>query len=361
MSFPGLSLGAVAWAVCLSGQAPASPGPEKVIPLPDITSVYAIKVADDRIYIVDWRQKEIFVFALDDLRMVRRFGRAGQGPGEFDSPPLPVLLPEGLAVKSFSKILFFSRDGELRREVKIVPTDLMFSGFPVFPVDGRFIGFPFVRDERGRMTSCVGRIYEEDWKPAGDFAWLFPSPTPSPPPPPGAKNTGPKEDYRLIRDYCAGTVEGGRIYVADSRKGLSITVFDARGTKIREIRPETAPVRIDRKFREELIASWREEMKNYLDHFNPVVPDVLPDFFAFRVDGAEIHAVTPRRRDGLYEIVTMNLEGAVLRRTFAFPLEPSWDYLPAVNNRFDIRDGILYATSYNEERERTELRIRPIK
>jgi hypothetical protein len=42
-------------------------------------------------------------------------------------------------------------------------------------------------------------------------------------------------------------------------------------------------------------------------------------------------------------------------------LEPSWDYLPEVDQRFDIRDGILYPTSYHEEKERTELRIAPIK
>jgi len=343
------------------GQTPSAPKRGKIIPLSEITSVSSVRVSGDRIYIADGRSREIFVYALDDFRLIRKIGRAGQGPGEFESPPQPIIFPNELAVKSFSKIVFFSKEGEFRREIKIVPADLMFSGFPVFPLGRGYAGFPFIRDERGRMISCVGRIYDENWKPTADFADRFPSPTPSPPPPPGAKITGPKEDDLLIKDYCAGWVEGERIYFADSRKGFSISVFDAQGAKIREIRQETTPVRIERKYRENLIAEWREERKKDLDRFNPVVPDVFPSLFAFRVDGEEILAVTPQWKDGLYEIITMNLEGTVLRRSFSFPLEPSWDHLPSVNSHFDIHGGILYTTAYNEDQERIELSILPIK
>jgi hypothetical protein len=359
--YRGVGFGAALLAVSVFGQTPLPARSDKIVPLPEITSVSSVRVSDDRVYISDGRSREIYAYALDDFRLLKKIGRSGQGPGEFETAPQPVLLPDEMAAKSFSKIVFFSKEGEFRREAKILPSDLMFSGFPVFPLEGRYVGFPFVRDDRGRMTSCVGRIYDEDWKPAADFTAPFPSPTPPPPPPPGSKSTGPKEDVLLIKDYCEATVAGGRIYFADSRKGLSISVFDARGAKIREIRPETTVVRVDPKFREELIAAWREDLKKYLEFYTPVVPDIFPALFAFRVDGEEIHAVTPLRRDGFYEIITMNLEGTVLRRSFSFPLEPSWGYPPSVNNHFDIRGGILYTTSYNEEKERMELRIAPIK
>jgi len=354
-------LGAAVLAASVFGQTPSSARAEKIVPLPEILMVSSVRVSDDRIYVADGRSREIYAYALDNFRLLKKIGRSGQGPGEFETAPQPVLLPDEMAAKSFSKIVFFSKEGEFRREVKILPSDLMFSGFPVFPLEGRYVGFPFVRDERGRMTSCVGRIYEEDWKTAAEFTAPFPSPTPSPPPPPGAKSAGPKEEMLLIKDYCQATVAGGRIYFADSRKGLSVSVFDARGAKIREIRPETTVVRVDPKFRDELIAAWREDMKKYLEFYTPFVPDVFPALFAFRVDGAEIHAVTPRGRDGLYEIITMNLEGTILRRSFSFPLEPTWDYLPEVDHRFDIHGGILYTTSYNEEKERMELRIASLK
>jgi hypothetical protein len=343
------------------GSGYASQSPEKIYPLPEITSVFSIQVAGDKLFIVDARTREISVYSLDGIRFLGRIGKSGQGPGEFDSPPRLAFLPDGFAAKSFAKLEFFSKDWKALRESKGFGVDLMVSGFPVFPLDGRYVAFPFVRDESNRMTECLGRIYDADWKPVRDFTERFPSPTPPPPPPPGSKSSGPKQKVLLIKDYCDGAVAGGRIYFADSRKGLSITVFDVKGEKLREIKPSIKPPSVSRKEREDLLSAWREEMKKFLDSYDPVVPDSYPAFFAFRMDGDEIHAVTSVRKGDLYEVITMDLEGKILRRSFAFPLEPSWGYLPGTNSRFDIRSGILYTVDYNDSEERYELGMTTLK
>lgn len=59
--------------------------------------------------------------------------------------------------------------------------------------------------------------------------------SPGPPPPPGSQPSGPKTDLSLIENYEDATVQGDRIYVADSRKGLSISVFDKDGNSLYEI------------------------------------------------------------------------------------------------------------------------------
>lgn len=345
----------------LSGQTPPPGAVSKVYPLPEISSVYAVKVAADRVFISDARGRIIAVYALDGIRFLGKIGKPGQGPGEFDSAPRLALVPEGLAAKTFSRLAFFSGAGEFLREIKGFNVDLMVSGLPVFPLDDRFVGFPFVRDETGRMVECVGRIYDAGWRPLRDFTDRFPSPTPPPPPPPGAKRSGPRQDVLLVKDYFDAAVQGGRIYFADSRKGLSISVYDGEGDRLSEIKPEMKPVAVSRRKRDDLIASWREEMKKYLDLYNPVVPDVYPAFFAFRVDGDEIYAVTPARKDGRYEVVVLDEKGRIFRRSFAFPYEPAWGYLPAINDRFDIRGGKLYAVDFNEESERYELRVTDLK
>lgn len=357
-----LFIGAILLAIGLiSAEGIAGQERENVVVLKEVVNPSSITVSSDRISIVEGRSGEIFMYSLNGGRFLGKFGRTGQGPGEFDRAPHLIPQPGEWIAISFGKVIYFSETGEFRREVKILPADLMFSGYPIFPLAGRYVGFPFIRDEDGKMLSCVGRIYEEDWKPVVDFTPPFPSPTPPPPPPPGSNIKPPKEDFLLIKDYSSGIVAGNRIYFADSRKGFSISVFDTQGRPVREIRLEEKPVPIERKYRQDLIADWRENMKKYLDIYNPVVPEVFPALFAFRVDGAEIHALTPRRKNGLYEIITLNLEGKILRRSFAFPLEPTWDYLVEVNNQFDIRNGILYTISYNEEKERVELRIATIK
>jgi hypothetical protein len=238
--------------------------------------------------------------------------------------------------------------------------DLMVSGFPVFPVESGYIGFPFVRDDNGRMNECVGRVYDANWKPIRDFGNRFPSPTPPPPPPPGAKRSGPKPDILLIRDCIDAAFVGGKIYLGDSRQGLFFMVFDGRGEKISEIRVPVRPVEVRRTEKQRLLSDWREEMKNALDAYNPVVPNDYPAFLAFRVDGDEIHAITPVRKDGRYEILSFDLKGNILRRGFLFPLEPSWGYPPGTNGRFDILGGMLYSVDFNEAEERYELRVTPL-
>ncbi|MBM3311105.1 MAG: hypothetical protein FJY80_06330 [Candidatus Aminicenantes bacterium] len=355
----GLGMGIIAAASF--GQTPAAAGETKVFPLAEISSVFEVKVSAERIYVSDARDRNVVMYALDGAKFLGKFGRAGQGPGEFDSAPRLVFAPEGLAAKSFSKILFFSPGGEFLREVKGFNIDLMVSGLPVFPMGERNVGFPFIRDESGPMIECVGRVYDADWKPVRDFTGRFPSATPAPPPPPGAKRTGPKQDALLVKDYVGAAVEGGRIYFADSRKGISIAVYDGEGIQLSEIKVEAKPVSVTRNEREKMISEWREEMKDYLDLFNPVVPDVYPAFFAFRLDGNEIYVLTPVRRDGRYEVIALDTAGKVLRRSFAFAHEPTWGYLPGVNSRFDIRGGKLYYVDYNEAAERYELQVTAMK
>lgn len=356
-----LSLAAgTGWSWGIGRPAPRT-GQEKIYPLPEASEPASVKAWSGRLFVSDSRSREVLVYSLEGGRFLGRIGKPGQGPGEFESAPKIVPAGGGLAAKSFSKLLFFSSQGAFLRETKGFGMDLMVSDMPVFPIAGGYIGFPFVRDADGRMNECVGRVYDQAWKPVRDFGDRFPSPTPPPPPPPGAKRSGPKQDALLIKDCFDAVLAGGRLYQADSRTGLHLTVFDASGHRTGEIRIPVRPLNVPRAERQRLLDEWREEMKNAMDAYNPIVPDAYPAFLAFRVDGNEIHAVTPASKDGRYEILTFDAAGKILRRGFLFPLEPSWGYLPDMNGRFDILDGRLYSVDFNEEAERYELRVTPLR
>lgn len=344
-----------------TGALAAAAGQDKVFPLPEVTSAYSVKAWSGRLFVSDARTRDILIYSLEDVRFRGRIGRPGEGPGEFDSAPKIIPLAAGLAVKSFSKLLFFSPEGAFQREAKGFGIDLMASTFPIFPVAGGYIGFPFVRDEDGRMTECQGRVYNEAWKPAGDIGGRFPSPTPPPPPPPGARRPGPKQDRLLIKDCADAQLQGETIWFGDSRQGIAIASYDGRGRRTGEIRVPHRPLKVPRAEKARLLAEWREEMKDALDAYNPILPDVYPAFLAFRVDGGEVHFVTPASKDGRFEILTVDLRGKILRRGFLFPLQPDWDYPAETNGRFDILDGRLYSVDYNDEAEMYELRITRIR
>ena len=73
----------------------------------------------------------------------------------------------------------------------------------------------------------------------------------------------------------------------------------------------------------------------------------------------DIHcALTAAKKDDLYEIIVMDLEGKIRGREFRFPLQPNFE-TPFFNGfKYDIEGNKLVWFSYNDAKETYELHIR---
>lgn len=93
------------------------PGPE--MEKDDIYLSNALSLAKDDtgdILVLDFKAKTVFEFAPDG-RFIRRFGRAGQGPGEFSSPIRVVCSGTSRYVKDSRRIHVFDRTGQYERSL----------------------------------------------------------------------------------------------------------------------------------------------------------------------------------------------------------------------------------------------------
>ncbi len=54
---------------------------KKVVTLSGILAPSDIKIDEERIYIT--QHEEIYIYSLKDYRLIKKFGRKGEGPGEF--------------------------------------------------------------------------------------------------------------------------------------------------------------------------------------------------------------------------------------------------------------------------------------
>lgn len=128
-----------------------------------------------RVYVLDSEASEVTIWSPDG-NLLRRLGRAGGGPGEFQRPSRITLLPDGFYVRDDRRITTFTPGGELAG-TEAYPRNVPFHGFPVqiwdaFS-DGSFaaLAAPAVLDQT--MTSDptedlpVLRIVEEggSWRP----------------------------------------------------------------------------------------------------------------------------------------------------------------------------------------------------
>ena len=324
---------------------------ERVIALSDLERPTQIVVEGGRVYLADSR--DVKVYDLRDGRLLRKIGRLGQGPGEFSIEPRRMsVLGDRLIVQDMGHADCFNLEGVFAGQIKH-PSSMAF--YPVLPVGSNVVGFPIIRDDEGSMLPS-GRIYDSRLKLIRDFYGALPALPPAPPPPGRAME---KSDQLLIRDYGDYTVYGDRIYVADSRRGFSISIFDENGLLLREINLPVDKVKVPKGFVDAVVKEWKasKNWQAYYSYINPVVPEYFPAFIDFKIDRDRLCFLTAAKKNDLYEIIIMDLEGKILERKFRFPLKPNFENPFYNRNKYDIEGDQLIWYAYNDDTESYELHI----
>jgi len=328
---------------------------ERIIAMPELESPRQIVVEKGRVYFVD--RRDVVVYNLSDGRFLMKIGKLGQGPGEFNMGPSRLsVLGDRLIIKDLHSFECFNLEGIYTGGIK-EPDPIAF--YPFLPVGRNFVGFPMFRYEDGSLSGPSGRIYDSNLKHKREFFGELPS-LPPPPPPPGSAKSRRRSDKLLIRDYGDYMVYGDRIYVADSSRGFSISVFDESGILLREIKHPVEKVKVPENFVGEVVKEWKvsKYWQTIYSHFKPVVPEYFPALIDFKIDRGRICALTAAKKDDLYEIIVMDLEGKILGREFRFPLQPNFE-TPFFNGfKYDIEGNKLVWFDYNDDKETYELHIR---
>ncbi|MCP4213160.1 MAG: hypothetical protein GY765_00820, partial [bacterium] len=114
-------------AVFLAGSLKVS-AESKTLVLPEILKPVLMTIHDNHLYVL--QDTSIYIYSLKGLKLIKKFGRKGEGPKEFMArpfgPPMTMSFYEGkLAVNSNNKLSFFDPKGEYISEMK-APTNSVF-------------------------------------------------------------------------------------------------------------------------------------------------------------------------------------------------------------------------------------------
>jgi hypothetical protein len=320
----------------------------KVIPLPELESASLVRAEHGKIYIKD--KKDIAVYSFDTGRFLKRIGRPGQGPGEFTFLGSFCLVGDQLIAADIGKTLIFSADGEYLGQV-IPPSRIM--RFPYLPVGHHFIGVPLERKEDGTELPLTLIIYDQNGKTVKRLLEV-PDVLPPPPPRPGASLPAGKMKNLMVREYFDYLVYDNKIFVADSTKGLSISVFDETGNLLYEIRHPVDRIKVTKEYQEKIINNLTGIFRQ---NNQPIFPDYFPAFVAMKIDGGKIYVVTSARKGNFNEVIVMDLSGKILERSFRFPKEIGYFVPNSFAQSFDVEQGKFVWVEYNEPAAQYELHI----
>jgi hypothetical protein len=281
---------------------------KKIAALPEIGKPNYLVVDQTRVYVVE--QLTVHAYSMENYKRISQFVKEGEGSQEAKTQIYLQTTPEKVAVTDMGKVMFFSPDGGYINEKR---TSENISR--IYPIGENFIGHFYNTDATKRIQYMSIELFDKDFNPIktlckGESQDLFSAP-------------GGKKDMLITPNILAYRVCDGKIYVIDTQKGFSITVFDADGKELYEINKEYKKIAVPQSYQDKYFARYAKIpglLEKQKKMFNYIFRDYWPAIYRHFVDNGKIYVFTydTRREDENLEreLVVLNLKGDILNRLF---------------------------------------------
>lgn len=289
---------------------------EKLVALPDILDPSSMHVDANQLYIVDGQR--INVYALDDFRLLKKFGKVGEEPDAFRSRPggdvklFVDVQSERIVVNSHERVSLFSKDGTFISSMSPYPqVDF------VAPMGEMYIGsFYYIHVGTGKSAKHI-LIFDENLEFEKKITEGFLGSGSAR----GFGGPDRKIHVDVVPDYYGFSVFEDRVYVGDTSKGFSIEVYDTEGEKLYDILKDYEQLELTDAYRRKRMKGISER-PFYRRQGDFVAVDErahFPAFQNFSVTDAKIYVYTFREIDDKQEVRVLDLTGD-LERTVYVPI-----------------------------------------
>lgn len=318
------------------------------IVLQDIVNPSNITLDAKQIYIT--QDTDVFIFNRKTGELIKKFGKQGEGPGEFRKSPAPwipsltmyITADNRLMINSMGKVSFFSSEGKFISEKKITGRIGRF-----LPLGKNYIAIGIERDNNKRVISA--NLMGSDFKKIKRvFSTLWPAQTGKKRNPVIMSQIGTLFEKYSCKDKIALPDEKGGFYV-----------FDSEGKKLAAINPKYNIIKPDPAFKNSLDKFFSEDhryKRPYTADKNRgliELPSKLPEYRDYRIADNKIYIISNYRKNDKYEVFVYSIEGKLIKRTFIPLIEK--DLLNVFP--FAISDGKLFQVVTDDDEEECKLKI----
>lgn len=325
---------------------------EKLLTFNEVLKPEMLKVSGNEIYVVEG--STIFMYSLENLKLIRKFGKKGEGPGELKSVPkfsnTVLIYPEFVLAESIDKVIYFSKKGEVLKEMRKYPETLR-----IMPVGKNFVGKKIGPGENGKRCSTLN---------------LF-----------NPKMEKIKEFYRqeffqqgmqiqLIPESLNFWVYEDKIFIEKSSHGFLIEVFDAGGKELYKIKKEYKGFKVTDEHKEKIIEALKAEPHIKIQGWENIkkmitfkFADSFPPIRDIFINSRKIYVRTFDRKDNKDKYLVMDLKGGILKSAYLPRME--YGYLTQLvglgPKYYWVDNDKFYYLKDNEADETWELHVTAIK
>lgn len=315
----------------------------KLAALPGHLAPNALAVGDDYFYITE--NSSIYIYSMKDFKLVKKFGKKGEGPREFKGMPTLTLCADQLMVNSTGKVSFYTINGTYLKEFNNIV-----SGHTFNQLGSRFIGRKSLPDKNGQLWATVN-IYDSSFNKVKEVYRQ-------------KSITKIGKGWQLFsRTYFKYVVCDKKILIAGD-KAFVIKIYDYNGNPLPSIKRNYQRVKFTEEHARKILEHYRTRPGTRDDYGWWKKNIHFPDYFPairdiFKADNL-IYVRTYKEKESNHEFFIFTVDGKLYRKVF-LPISASKAKLayPFMRDSapFAIKNGKLFQLIMNDDEEECELHV----
>jgi hypothetical protein len=291
---------------------------KKLAALPQLTNPISIEIDEDELYVLD--EVVVHVYSLKDYRLLRKFGKKGEGEGEL-MPNIEVPLVTNIAngnvfLNSQIKMIRFSKKGEIIKEQRIP-----FS-FQTIPFGKNYVSIKI--STRHAVNSFNVILYDPDFN---QLKVLY------------SRERIPhsrRGKLSLPPELIIVRSSEDKLFVFDQKKGFVIDTFDLQGNRVNHIKMDYRRIKMTESFKKAAEAWFRAQPSFHMatEELREMIyfPDYLPMMRNFIIKNQKLYIQTYKTQGHLSEFIVLDFDGKLIKQTFL----PDYEKSPVQLNSSNI-------------------------
>ena len=316
---------------------------EKKATLHGVMNPGGLQVDDSQLYVSE--AAAIYIYSLKDFKFIKKFGKQGEGPGEFVVHPRiqPTVDASGdeLIINSFGKLSYFTKDGVFIKEFKVTPNNLLFQ-----PLGNQFIAMRQTF-EKDKLYNTVN-LYNADLKKVKEIYRV------------DSGLRGPGKGVKVLEKAFSFQVYKNKILIPGETDD-TIDVLDSDLKKLFTIKLDYKKLEVTQDFKDKVVHFFKNSPQTKDIYERLLKPVTFPDYFPvvrfFLAANKNIYVVTWKRENEKSEFFIYDMKGKFVKKLWIpMVFQDILDPYPLT-----IKNDELYQLVENVETEEWDLYAAEIK